>query len=65
MLVTEEKQIDGNFRILEVWKGHLRVGQRITVRELPDFKTREARLIENWPEGKTSEYVTGEKRFFS
>jgi hypothetical protein len=61
VLVTEEKQIDGNFRILEVWKGQLRVGQRITVRELAEFKTSEARLIENWPEGKTSEYVTGEK----
>ena len=62
VVVTEEKQIDGVFKILEIWKGDLRVGQRITVAELAKFKAREARQIHTEAiEGVTGEYATGDR----
>ncbi len=62
VVVTEDKQIDGVFRILETWKGDLKPGETITIPEMEEFKNKEARSIYAWglKEEKASpaQYVT-------
>src|SRR6185369_5181374 len=45
VVVTEGSQIDGNFKVLETWKGDLKPGQTIRVPELRSFQDQAARLI--------------------
>ena len=66
VVVTEGSQIDGNFKVLETWKGDLKPGQMISVPELASFKDQAARLIYSsaWYDtehyGKPR-YVSGER----
>ncbi len=63
VVVTEGSQIDGNFQVLETWKGDLKPGQTIGVPELAKFKEKDARLINSgaWTEetGGNPQYVSG------
>ena len=45
VVVTEGSQIDGNFKVLETWKGDLKPGETISVPELAQFKEKEARAL--------------------
>ena len=66
VIVTEGSQIDGNFTVLETWKGDLKPGQTISVPELGQFKEKDARSIYSGPwvakegDGKP-QYVSGER----
>jgi surface antigen-like variable number repeat protein len=65
VVVTEDKQIDGVFKILETWKGDLKPGETITIPEMEEFKSKEARLIHSWDwvqqKADPAEYVTCER----
>lgn len=43
VVVTEEEKIDGNVRVLEVWKGDLKAGTELSVPELASFAEEEKR----------------------
>ena len=63
IVVTEGQEIDGVFTILETLKGDLKPGETLTIPEMAEFKSAEARLINQpWYEqqqrGKAKEYVT-------
>src|SRR5215510_15097126 len=57
VVVTEGKQIDGVFTILETWKGDLKPGATISISEMEEFKNKEVRHVESGP----AVYVTGER----
>jgi hypothetical protein len=60
VVVAEEEQIDGVMKVLETLNGDLKPGQVISIPELAEFKTKEARLIHTpWERGGSSAYVTG------
>ena len=66
IIVTEDQQIDGVFKILETLKGDLHSGETITISEMEEFKNKEARLVDSgWFGGKekgtSPEYVTCER----
>jgi hypothetical protein len=65
VVVTEGKEIDGVFTVLESLKGDLKPGQTIEIPEMAEFKSKDARLINGpWYEqqrGKPKEYVTGDR----
>ena len=65
VVVTEGAQIDGNFTVIETWKGDLKPGETISVPELGQFKEQDARLIysEPWSDNKELQrrYVSGER----
>src|SRR5258708_20871521 len=65
VVVTEGKEIDGVFTILEILKGDLKVGATIKVPELAEFKAKDARSISGWlgQKQRTGEpqFVTGAK----
>jgi len=65
VVVTEGAQIDGNFTVIETWKGDLKPGETISVPELRQFKEQDARLIFSEPWSDTKEpqrrYVSGER----
>ena len=65
VVVTEDQQIDGVFKILETWKGDLKPGETITISEMDEFKKKEARLIDSSPwiqrEKSSPQYVTCER----
>src|SRR5262249_44395378 len=66
VVVTEGSQIDGNFKVLETWKGDLKPGETISVPELGQFKTTEARQIYSaaWRDNDTDgkpHYVSGDR----
>ena len=66
VVVTEGSQIDGNFKVIETWKGDLKPGETISVPELAQFNKKDARLIYSaaWYDkdydGKPR-YVSGER----
>ena len=65
VIVTEGKEIDGVFTILETLKGGLKPEATIRIPELAEFKTKQARAVNAWlgqklPAGEP-EFVTGEK----
>lgn len=59
VVVTEDKEIDGVVKVLESWKGDLKIGQLITIPELEEFKAEKARMVHQWPLQKSSEFVSG------
>lgn len=59
VVVTEEKQIDGVVKVIESWKGDLKAGQVLTLPELAEFKSKQARMVHKWPTDESSEYVSG------
>ena len=66
VVVTEGSEIDGNFKVLETWKGDLKPGQTISVPELGQFKEKDARSIysRSWVEKESDSrprYVSGER----
>ena len=65
VVVTEDKQIDGKFKILETWKGDLKTGETISIAEMEEFKNKEARLIHSYSwiedEKRPAQYVTCER----
>jgi len=65
VVVTEDEEIDGVFRILETWKGDLKPGETITVPEMAEFKNNEARTIYAWSwtgeKANPPQYVTCER----
>src|SRR6266478_2770569 len=64
VVVTEGKEIDGVFTILESLKGDLKPGQTIKIPEMAEFKSAEARVIaDSWfppKEAGPRKYVTGQ-----
>jgi surface antigen-like variable number repeat protein len=66
VVVTEGKQIDGVFTVLETWKGDLKPGATISISEMGEFKDKDVRqatkgsLIENGGPA-AAEYVTCER----
>jgi hypothetical protein len=64
VVVTEGKDIDGVVQVIESWKGDLKPGSTLTIPELAEFKTKDARLIDNWSwnnNARPSEFVTGDR----
>src|SRR5215510_14269429 len=64
VVVTEGKQIDGVFTILETWKGDLKPGATISISEMEEFKNKDARQVDkDWvsEKGVPAVYVTGER----
>jgi hypothetical protein len=66
VVVTEGQEVDGVFTILETLKGDLKPGETITIPEMAEFKSVEARLendqlYEQQQRGKAKEYVTGNR----
>jgi len=65
VVVTEGSQIDGDFTVIETWKGDLKPGETISVPELGQFKEKDARLIYSGPwsdkEDAQPRYVSGER----
>src|SRR5690349_20846659 len=59
VVVTEEKQIDGVVKVIETWKGDLKPGQVLTLAELAEFKSKNARMVHRWPANESPEYITG------
>ena len=63
VVVTEGRKIDGIFEVLETWKGDLKPGETITIPEMAEFESKDARLIDKWnwlkKEKQPPEYVTG------
>lgn len=59
VVVTEGKEIDGVVKVIETWKGDLKPGQVLTLPELAEFKTRNARLVHRWPTNESPEYISG------
>jgi hypothetical protein len=49
VVVTEGSEIDGNFKVLETWKGDLKPGQTISIPELAQFKEQAARSLYSGP----------------
>lgn len=47
-MVTEGEKIDGIFEVLETWKGELKPGETITIPEMAEFESRDARGIDKW-----------------
>src|SRR5213080_3129197 len=65
VVVTEGAEIDGVLTILETLKGDLKPGATITIPEMAEFKSKEARLVPE-PWYQTSKnlppiYVTGNR----
>ena len=65
VVATEGKTIDGEFRVLESWKGDLNPGDTIKVPELASFKPPSSRAVSDaWSEKQKSNqglFVTGER----
>lgn len=63
VVVTEGSEIDGNFKVLETWKGDLTPGQTISIAELAQFKEKDARSIYSGSkEGDGQlQYISGER----
>jgi hypothetical protein len=64
VVVTEGKEIDGVFTVLESLKGDLKPGQTIRIPEMAEFKSAEARVIaDSWfppKEASPRKYITGQ-----
>ena len=66
VVVTEGKQIDGVFTVLETWKGDLKPGATISISEMGEFKDKDARQAnKGFMNGNggpvAAEYVTCER----
>ena len=66
VVVSEGSEIDGNFKVLETWKGDLKPGQTISVPELAQFKGKDARSVyaDPWVEKEGDSrprYVSGQR----
>ncbi len=66
VVVTEGSRIDGNFKVLETWKGDLKPGQTISVPELAQFREKDARSVyaDPWVEKEGDSrprFVSGER----
>lgn len=63
VVVTEGEKIDGIFDVLETWNGELKPGETITIPEMAEFESSDARGIDKWnwlkKEKRSPEYVTG------
>lgn len=65
VVVTEGSEIDGVFKVIETWKGDLKPGESISIPELGQFKTKEARALYSaqWREKDAGapQYVSGDR----
>jgi len=52
VVVTEGGKIDGEVKVLDVWKGDLEKGEWITVPELAGFAGKKSRAVSGRPQGK-------------
>lgn len=46
VLITEGDRIDGQLKVLESFKGNLKIGEKLTIPELAEFAPLEARAVE-------------------